>query len=172
MIFALESAEERQPCRKLLSLAVALCSPMPPVNTSLSRPPKSPPWHRSLCQLIANIRRARSGLLVCSRVHSSSFRKSLLTPDTPSSPDSLIEKLLQFLGDVKAIAQQVENDAGVQVTATRAHHDSTRRSQAHVVSTDWPCGSQLRCSRRRDALSPVDGGTGFKRIRIDSSDSP
>ena len=71
---------------------------------------------------------------------------SLEMPDTPSSPDCVVEQLLDRARVHPALVHQVEHDAGVERPAARAHRQPVERGEAHRAR-DAPAGLQRAHAR-------------------------
>ena len=128
-------------------------SPMPPVKTSMSRPPSSAtklPIHLAIVQV--NLSTASRAFALPSLMASRRSRISLESSLTPSRPDFLLTMVSSLsaasaafgvgLGD---LVQDEDHDAGIDVAGARAADDAAGRREAH---------------RGVEALAVADGGDG------------
>ena len=53
------------------------------------------------------------------------------TPETPSKPECIIERVVELIGVQAFLPQQVHEDARVNTAAAGAHHQALQRREAH-----------------------------------------
>ena len=129
---ASSSSTPRCPSRSQMPPRIAAAlSPMPPVNTSVSRPPSTGQRADVLAGLVAEGVDGQRGALILLAAARAASACPTCRPTARRVPASRSTSCSRRAGVVAPLAQQVHGHAGVEVAAAGAHDQSARRREAH-----------------------------------------